>query len=230
MATILNIDTSGPQCSLCVATGGEVVVGYESGEKMDHSVTLAPFIEKCMASLKEKGMKPDAVSISNGPGSYTGLRIGLSLAKGMGFGLDIPLITLSTLEVMTVRAMFSYPDLNGGEIIVPMIDARRMEVWTAAYNCNLESVVKPQAMILSDNSLEELYRYPKVLFIGDGITKFRDLYKGNNALWLSEKGSHAKYMAPLSEKYYIENKFADLAYSVPFYLKEYQTTEPKKKF
>lgn len=229
MLNILNIDTSSTQCSVCVSQDGEIIIGYESSEKMDHSASLAPYVEKCLHQLQQKGLKLNAVSVSNGPGSYTGLRIGLSLAKGLCFGEDLKLITLSTLEILAVRAMFSYPELTGEEIIVPMIDARRMEVYTAAYTCGLEQVMPPQAMILDENSFSQLWDYQKVIFIGDGIDKFKDLFKGNNAIWLTNETSHAKFMPTLSEKCYREQEFADVAYAVPFYLKEYQTTTPKNK-
>lgn len=227
MAIILNIDTSASQCSVCLAKDGEILVGLESSEKMDHSVSLAPFVEKCLEYLKEKNEKLEAVSVSNGPGSYTGLRIGLSMAKGLSYGLNIPLITISTLEIMAVRAIFSYPDITGEEIIVPMMDARRMEVYTAAYDCSLKEIISEQPLILDYNSLKELNKASKVLFIGDGTNKFKDLYKGENEVWLGSGMAHAKFMSALSEKYFREGKFADTAYSTPNYLKEYQTTVPK---
>lgn len=229
MANILNIDTSSNLCSVAISKDGEIVTGFESTNKMDHSVSLAPFIEKCLESLKENNEKPEAVSVSNGPGSYTGLRIGLSMAKGIAYALNIPLITLSSLEIMAVRALFSYPELEGDELIVPMIDARRMEVYTCAYECSLNKIIPEEAMILDEDSLKELCDRRKVLFIGDGTTKFNSLYKGTNAIWLGEKMPHAKYMPALSEKYFREKNFSDLAYTVPYYLKEYKTTLSKKR-
>ena len=229
MANILNIDTSSTVCSVCVACEGEIKIGFESSVKMDHSSSLAPFVEKCMTDLRARNEKLDAVSVSNGPGSYTGLRIGLSLAKGIAYGNDIPLITLSTLEVMAARAIFSYPDIMGDELIVPMVDARRMEVYTGVYNCRLQPVEKARAEILTPDSFSAIYGTDKILFIGDGCNKFRQLYKGGNAVWLGNGMSHAKYMAPLSQKYFNENKFADVAYATPFYLKDYQATQPKSR-
>lgn len=229
MANILNIDTSSSQCSVCVAKDGEVILGYESSNKMDHSVTLAPYVEKCLNYLRDNKEKLEAVSVSNGPGSYTGLRIGLSLAKGLCYGLNIPLITIPSLEVLTVRAIFSYPDIMGDEVIVPMIDARRMEVYTGIYDCGLNKKINDQAMILNETSLPELIKEQKVLFIGDGSEKYRSVYKGENGTWLGPLLPHVKYMAPLSEKYFKEQRFSDPAYSVPFYLKEYQATTPKNR-
>lgn len=227
MANILNIDTSSKYCSVAMAQNGEVAVGYESREEMDHSKMLAPFIEKCLNYLRENRIKLDAVAVSAGPGSYTGLRIGLSMAKGIAFGMEIPLISISSLEIMAARAIFCYPEFKGDEIIVPMVDARRMEVYTGVYDSSLKQIKEETPLILQEDSLEDLKDFERVIFIGDGTEKFKGLYKFENAIWLGDGMPHAKYMAPLSEMYYRQSKFADLAYQVPNYLKEYQTTVAK---
>ena len=229
MAIILNIDTSSSICSVSLAKDGEIIQGYESSKKMDHSTSLAPFVKNCLDYLRQKGEKLEAVSVTIGPGSYTGLRIGLSLAKGISFGLEIPLITLSSLKVLTVRAIFSYPDFNGNELIVPMMDARRMEVYTGVYNSALEVMEPETALILDESSFKNLIQTDKVLFIGDGSDKFKELYKGSNGVWLGPLLPHAKYMATLSELYFKKKQFSDVAYSVPSYLKEYQTTQSKSR-
>ena len=141
MGVILNIDTSSKFCSVSAAMHGEIIFGIESAEEMDHSKTLAQFVKKALSKLKEKGLKLDAVAVVQGPGSYTGLRIGLSLAKGLSFSMNIPLITLSSLEVLTVRAIFSYPEIEGDELIIPMLDAGRMEVYTGLYDCSLNKLI-----------------------------------------------------------------------------------------
>lgn len=228
MAIILNIDTSSSNCSVALAVDGEIVLGFESANKMDHSISLASFVEKCIDYLRSRKEKLSVVSITNGPGSYTGLRIGLSLAKGITFGLGIPLITLSSLEVMTVRAIFTYPDFNGEELIVPMMDARRMEVYTGVYDSHLNLIRKETSLILDDSSFSDLDNDKKILFIGDGTEKFKNLFSSGNAIWLGSGMPHAKYMAPLSEKYYKEKRFSDIAYTVPNYLKDYQASKPKK--
>ena len=225
---ILNIDTSASICSVALSKDGEIMSGFQSAEKMDHSVSLAPFIEQCFDFLKKNSEKLDAVSVTIGPGSYTGLRIGLSMAKGICYGRDIPLITLSSLEVLTVRAIFSDNDFSGEELIVPMIDARRMEVFTGVYDSGLNIIQKESPKILDEKSFIELYEATKVIFVGDGSEKFRSLYKGTNGKWLGSIMPHAKYMATLSDLKYKKKEFADVAYSVPSYLKEYQTTVSKK--
>ena len=230
MANILNIDTSSKICSVAFAQDGEIRVGYESAESMDHSVSLAPFVKKCMEFLKEGQIKLDAVSVAAGPGSYTGLRIGMSLAKGLAFGLDIPLISISSLEILAVRAIFTFPEFSGQEIIIPMIDARRMEVYTCVYDSRL-NLIEPEApKILDIDSFKNLVEKDKILIIGDGSEKFKPIFKSENVVWLGQGMPHAKYMTALSEKYYRENKFSDVAYSVPTYLKEYQATQPKRIF
>ncbi|MCH5234339.1 MAG: tRNA (adenosine(37)-N6)-threonylcarbamoyltransferase complex dimerization subunit type 1 TsaB [Muribaculaceae bacterium] len=229
MPNILNIDTSSSICSVALAKEGEVVLGYESSKKMDHSTSLAPFVEKCLDFLRDRNESLDAVSVTSGPGSYTGLRIGMSLAKGIAFGLEIPLITLSSLEVMAVRAIFTYPGFSGEEIVIPMIDARRMEVYTGVFDSSLNLLEPEKALILDENSFKKFKNFDKIIFIGDGIEKFKDIYQNKNAIWLGDGMPHAKYMVAISEKYFRENKFSDVAYSVPSYLKEYQATTPKQR-
>lgn len=229
MANILNIDTASGICSVALAKDGEVILGYESSEKMDHSTSLAPFAEKCLNYARDHRISLDAVAVSAGPGSYTGLRIGMSLAKGICFGLNIPLITISTLKIMAVRAIFTDDSFEGDELIVPMVDARRMEVYTGVFNSGLELLEEEKPLILDENSFSNLIDERKVIFIGDGSSKFRELYSGKNAIWAGEGMSHAKYMATLAELDYRKKNFADLAYSVPSYLKEYQAGKPKNK-
>lgn len=229
MAVILNIETSGKTCSVSLTKDGAVEFMLEDTEGMNHATKLAPFAERCMEELKRKDEKLDAVAVSLGPGSYTGLRISLSFAKGLAFSLDIPLIGISTLQILAVKAMFRNMNWEGDETIVGMIDARRMEAFCGGYDFALNEVVKECPVILDENSFNELYGKRKVIFLGDGSEKFKDLYKGNNAVWLGALTPHANDMIALSEKYFREGKFLDVAYSTPNYLKEYQTTVPKNK-
>ena len=229
MANILNIDTSSKFCSIALSVDGEIAFGLESSNEMDHSSTLAPFVDQAIQFLKERDLKLEAVAVAYGPGSYTGLRIGLSLAKGLAYSFDIPLITLSSLEIMAVRAIFSYPDIQGNEIIVPMMDAGRMEVYAGIYDCALSSLDEEKPIILTEDSFKEFNNKDKVLFVGDGSNKFKDVYSWKNAVWFTDSMPHAKYMAALSEKYFREKKFADIAYATPKYLKEYQAIVSKNR-
>lgn len=227
MATIINIETSSKVCSVALSKDGVIELEMEDSEGMNHANCLAPFVEKCLSEAKRKEYTIDAISVSLGPGSYTGLRIGLSLAKGLAFSMDKPLIGLSTLQVLAVKAMFRNMLWEGDEIIVGMVDARRMEVFSGVYNFALQEIIKEGPEILTENSFSQLHSYRKVIFIGDGSEKFKPLYSGNNAIWLGNLYPHARDMIALSEKYFREGKFIDTAYSTPNYLKEYQTTVPK---
>lgn len=172
-------------------------------------------------------MKLDAVAVSIGPGSYTGLRIGLSEAKGLCFGLDIPLIGVNTLKLLSVAVMFS-KNIGPDDYFVPMIDARRMEVFTAVYDLALNEVMPNQAMILDENSFADLLESRKLHFIGNGADKASDLIKSQNAEFTLGIRPNAADMIALSEKAFRENDFLDLAYSTPNYIKKFHTTTPKK--
>lgn len=229
MATIINIETSSQICSVALTKDGMVEFQLEDTEGMNHAVKLAPFVERCIDEATRKGDKIDAVAVSLGPGSYTGLRIGLSLAKGLAFSLGTPLIGLSTLQILAVKAMFRNIEWQGDEILVPMVDARRMEVFTGAYDFALNAIEPEGAKILDSGSFANLFGKRRVVFMGDGASKFKSVYMGGNGEWIDGLMPHARDMIALSEKYFRERNFLDLAYSTPNYLKEYQTTVPKNK-
>lgn len=229
--TIINIETSGKICSVALTMDGALEFQLDDREGMQHANKLAPFVDRCMAELARKEIKPDAVAVSIGPGSYTGLRIGLSLAKGLAFSLQVPLIGVDTLKILAVKAMFSSMNWDATEILVPMVDARRMEVFTAAYDFALNPVTEPGPMILDENSFADLLNSGKQLyFIGDGAEKAKKVIKHPNAHWIDGLLPQAKDMLALSEKAFRENDFIDIAYSTPNYLKSYQTTKPKPVF
>lgn len=230
MATILNIETSGAICSVAVSQDGLVEYQLEDLEAMNHAKRLAPFIEKCMNEINRREMKLDAVAVSIGPGSYTGLRIGLSAAKGVCFGLDIPLLAVSTLEILAVKTMFRSMDWTGEEILVPMLDARRMEVYTAAYDFALNKIMAPQPLILDEGSYKVLPTGRKVVFMGPGSEKAKGVVCLPDAQWVDGVEAHARDMVALAEKAFREGCIADTAYTVPEYLKEFQATAPKNKF
>lgn len=229
MAIIINIETSSDVCSVAISKDGAIEFQMEDSEGMNHATRLAPFVEKCMGELKRKGERPDAIAVSIGPGSYTGLRIGLSLAKGLAFSLGVPIIGISTLQILSVKAMFRNILWEGDELIVPMIDARRMEVYTAIYDFSLNPIMQEKPLVLDDQSFSNLYGKRKVIFIGNGSEKFKGVYKGDNAEWLGNIPAKASDMIALAEKYYNAGNFIDLAYSTPNYLKDYKTTVSKNK-
>ena len=162
MAVILNIETSTDHCSVALTAEGMVLAHQEDGSGRNHAALLSDYIKYCLDFARDKDLKPDAVAVSMGPGSYTGLRIGLSEAKGLAYALDVPLIGIDTLRIMSCNVMFTQ-ELEGDEIFVPMIDARRMEVYTTAFDFALEPVMPQQALILDTDSYSDIIgSYPKI--------------------------------------------------------------------
>lgn len=221
MSTILCIETSGKFCSVALVHEGLAEFTREDDVEMNHARAIAPFVESCVEESRRREWKIDAVAVSMGPGSYTGLRIGLSIAKGLCFSLGVPLIGVSTLQLLAVKAMFRNIDWEGDEILVPMIDARRMEVYTAAYDFRLNALISPKPLILSDNCFEELPSDRNIFFMGDGAEKSKQVLKGEHYHWIDNVNPRAADMTALSEKALRENRFLDTAYCVPEYLKDY---------
>ena len=228
MATILNIETSTNVCSVAFGSDGQIVAHNENYEGLSHATLLSQFIKDALDTAARKTLHIDAIAVSIGPGSYTGLRIGLSQAKGLAFGLELPLIGINTLQLLTVSAMFS--DFFDDDVLfVPMIDARRMEVYTAVYNSALESIMEPQPMILDEKSLSDLLHINKLVLMGNGAEKAYKVISNPNAKFVPNIKPVAVDMLALSEKAFREQRFIDVAYSTPLYLKDFQTTIPKKK-
>ena len=196
---------------------------------MNHATLLSGFIKQCLDVAAGHEMKLDAVAVSMGPGSYTGLRIGLSEAKGLAYALDIPLIGVDTLMLMAVHMMFNV-DVEPDALFAPMIDARRMEVYTAVYNMMLEPLTAQTPLILESDSYEMYTGDRKVYFGGNGSDKARGVIANPNFMWVEDVNPLAVDMPALSEKAYMNRQFLDLAYSVPSYLKEDQATKTKKRF
>ena len=229
MATILNIETSTQVCSVALTNEGQVLEHHENYDGQTHATLLSAYVKSALDYVHSRELKLDAIAVSIGPGSYTGLRIGLSEAKGLAFGLEVPLIGVNTLQLLVVSTMFNHFIDEDELLYVPMIDARRMEVYTAAYNPALEAVIEPQAMILDENSFADILESHKVVFMGNGSTKARDVIKHPNAIFIDGVKPVAVDMLALSEKAFRESRFIDVAYSTPLYLKEFQATTPKKK-
>ena len=227
MANILNIDTSTDVCSVALTSEGSVLEHREDYEGQNHAKVLSSFINDMLDYATPRGIKLDAVAVSMGPGSYTGLRIGLSEAKGLCFGSDIPLIGISTLELLTVTVMFR--DFWDDDILfVPMIDARRKEVYTGVYDLALNKIMQPQPLILDENSFQE-YKDKQIVFFGNGSDKAKDIIQLPNARFIKNIRPEAVNMMALSERSFRNNNFIDIAYSTPEYLKDFQSTTRKKK-
>lgn len=228
MAVILNIDTTTAVCSAALTAEGMILCHDEDFNGRNHAALLSGFIKKCLDFAEERELKLDAVAVSMGPGSYTGLRIGLSEAKGLTYALGIPLIGINTLELMATRVMFSTDDVDPDSILVPMIDARRMEVFTAAYDFGLQQLLAPGPLILDENSYADLIATGRpVLLFGDGSAKAADVVKAPNLTIVPDVVPLAVDMVALAERDFAQRKFIDLAYSTPLYLKEFQATKPK---
>lgn len=227
--TILIIETSAETCSVALAEEGMLLWQQIEEQPMKHSEVLAPFVKKALDELARREKKLDAVAVSLGPGSYTGLRIGLSEAKGLCFGLDIPLIGINTLKALAVKAMFLPRLWEGDELLVPMIDARRMEVYTAAYDFALNAVMEPQPLILDSESYSNLPAGRSAWIFGSGAAKAEGLLIRPDTHWLKLEPLIASDMIALAEKAFRESDFLDIAYSTPAYLKAVHTTKPKTK-
>lgn len=227
MACILCIETATPSCSVALAKDGEVLFEKVSSEQMSHSAVLAVYIEEALSILKEKNLSLDAVAVSSGPGSYTGLRIGTSTAKGLCFGFDIPLISLSTLSVLTAGAI----RITQGEkaFYCPMIDARRMEVYAAVYDEAMNELSETEAVIVDENSFASFLEQGKVYFLGNGAPKTASILTSANAQYIDYPSPIAAEMVAMAEKAYANSNFVDKAYFEPFYLKEFVATIAKNK-
>ena len=221
---LLSIETSTEICSVALSRDKECLTVVEDCQGNSHAEKLLVFIDKALQQAGLKKNELDAVCISEGPGSYTGLRIGSSSAKGLCAALNIPLIAVSTLQGMAYGAREQYPDYKQ---YAPMIDARRMEVYTAVYNPYLEPVKQVSNLILDEQAYSDFLTRDKVVFCGNGTTKALALLSDNsNAIFCNTKTS-ARYLLALGHQKYIEQNFADIAYFEPFYLKEFQAGKKK---
>ncbi len=224
MALILNIDTSTTVCSANLAKEGTVISLRENNDGLNHSLLLVLYVKELVEEQQIEAKQWDAGSVSMGPGSYTGLRIGVSLAKGLCFGSSLPLIAVNTLQALAASVS---EKLREEALYCPMIDARRMEVYTALFDRENQTRQEAGAQILGPDSFSDLLRTHIVYFFGNGSDKFRDVITSPNARFLPDVQTSSANMARLSEERYREQKFEDVAYFEPFYLKEFITTTPK---
>lgn len=227
MSCILNIETATPVCSVVVSNNGEIVFERENTDGPSHASLLGVFVAEAVAKVREMGLTLDAISVSCGPGSYTGLRIGVSEAKGLCYGLAIPLIAIKTPLIMAQKVLET-ESVEEDALLCPMIDARRMEVYAALYDNKLNVVRDIAADIVDGDSYQEYLSEAKVLFFGNGADKCKEALVSNNAHFLEGVYPSAKYMVRLSEEAYNTQQFVDTAYFEPFYLKDFVATTPKK--
>lgn len=229
MNYILNIETATQVCSVGLAMDGNTVALRESSEKNIHAGKTTIFIEEVIREAAIGYEDLSAVAVSEGPGSYTGLRIGTSVAKGLCYSLDIPLIAVSTLQAMALGAAGKAGPV-GDTLFCPMIDARRMEVYSALYDAGNEKVRDVRAEIVDENFLGDIFAGRKVLFFGDGAQKCREVLINRTELhFLEAIVPSASHMATIAHQAYLRSEFADTAYFEPFYLKEFIPGKPKIK-
>ena len=224
---ILHIETSTNVCSIALSEGPTCIFSKSNDDGMNHAKLLSPFIAEALDFIKNRNKKIDAIAVSSGPGSYTGLRIGVSTAKGLCYGLDIPLIAVSTLEIMAVQEISNVEEVENA-LFCPMIDARRMEVYTAIYNSKGEIKKEISAEIINEESYSDYLENQTVCFFGNGSDKCKQTITHPNARFISNVVPLAENMIIPAEKAFNNKNFEDVAYFEPYYLKEFQATTPKK--
>jgi tRNA threonylcarbamoyladenosine biosynthesis protein TsaB len=232
MSLILNLESSTEVCSASLSENGEMMALAESTEGQNHARLLSVFAQQLMKDNKLEFKQLNAVAVSKGPGSYTGLRIGVSLAKGLCYASQIPLIAISPLKAMSahVSSNLEKYHLKASEnlIFCPMIDARRMEVYTALYDWQGQEIEKVSAKVIDSHSYENKLQGHRLVFFGNGSFKCKAEIKHPNALFIDDVKTSAQFMCSLSNKAYENNQFEDLAYFEPFYLKDFIAGIPKK--
>ncbi len=233
MAVILNIETATPLCSVALSVDGSVVSQRETSEDRSHASKLTVFIKEILA---EKGIGVhdlDAVAVGKGPGSYTGLRIGVSTAKGLCYGANLPLIAVGTLRIL-FNQLAAFPEViqplldKPGTLFCPMIDARRMEVFTCLFNSRGDEVEPVSARIIEQDTYSGLLSGHTLVFFGSGMDKCRNTLEGQHAVFVPDVWPHAASLALLAEQKYSLQEFENIAYFEPFYLKDFMATIPKK--
>ena len=227
MTYILHLETTTDVCSVALSKDDEVIALKESAEERNHAALLSLFIEEVLENQKIKTKDLSAVSVSEGPGSYTGLRIGVSTAKGIAYGLNIPLIAIPTLQAIAYSALLNEKNFD---FIAPMIDARRMEVYTSLFDSQLNEKEPTRALIVEEDSFQNILNEKRVLFLGTGAEKCKEIIKGKNAIFSEKTNISASNMVKLAYKKYQTRDFVDTAYFEPFYLKEFVAIKSKKSF
>ncbi len=227
MACILNIETSTDVCSVAVSENGTCIFKEEDHSGPNHAVKLGVFVDEALSFTDNHAIPFDAVAVSSGPGSYTGLRIGTSMAKGVCYARDLKLLAVPTLEVLCVPVLLRH-ELPDDALLCPMIDARRMEVYAAVFNRALRPVRATMADVVDQTTYKEFLDEHPVYFFGNGAAKCMDAIDHPNAHLIEGIEPLAKNMFPLAEKRFLREEFEDVAYFVPNYLKDFVALKPKK--
>ncbi|RUL59290.1 tRNA (adenosine(37)-N6)-threonylcarbamoyltransferase complex dimerization subunit type 1 TsaB [Prevotella koreensis] len=227
MACILSIETSTDVCSVAMSENGQCIFKQEDHGGPNHAVSLGVYIDEALSFTDNHAIPLGAVAVSCGPGSYTGLRIGVSMAKGVCYGRNVPLLAVPTLEVMCVPVLLNH-EIEEDTLLCPMIDARRMEVYSAIYNRALKEQRETRADVVDADTYREYLDRRPVYFFGNGAAKCMETINHPNARLIEGIEPLAKYMFPLAERKWVQEEYEDLAYYVPFYLKDFVAKMPKK--
>ena len=233
MALILNIETSSENCSVAIAKDGIVSATSQSSETKSHAIILTVLIEKLMLENSYSFAQLDAIAVSKGPGSYTGLRIGVSVAKGLCYGAGKPLIAINTLQSMMNglrQELTEFETLFGSDFVFcPMLDARRQEVYLANFSKSGDLLRETTAEIVQEDSFAEILKDRKLVFFGSGAEKVKSIIHHDNAIFVDGFELKASYLSSLAEDAFQKKQFEDVAYFEPFYLKDFVATIPKRK-
>ena len=227
MACILHIETSTDVCSVAVSEDSQVIFQQDDHSGPNHAERLGSMVDEALSFTDSHAIPFDAVAVSCGPGSYTGLRIGVSMAKGVCYGRDLKLIAVPTLELMCVPLLLG-EKIEEDALLCPMLDARRMEVYAALYDRALKPAREIGADIVDADTYREWLDRQPVYFFGNGAKKCMDVINHPNARYIDGVEPLAKWMMPLAERRWIQEQFEDVAYFVPFYLKDFVAKMPKK--
>lgn len=228
MSSILHIETSTSACSVAVSEDGQNIFRKEDLKGPSHAVSLGVFVDEALSFADSHALPLDAVAVSCGPGSYTGLRIGVSMAKGVCYGRNLRLIGIPTLKILCVPVLLYHDELPDDALLCPMIDARRMEVYAAVYDRALRPVRDIAADIVDEHSYADYLQEHPVYFFGNGAAKCKEKLTHPNAHFIDDIQPLASMMFPLAEKAIAEGRFEDVAYFEPFYLKEFVAGTSKK--
>lgn len=228
MSCILNIETSTNVCSVALSQDGVCLYEDVNMEGPSHAQVLAGYVKNAASFADSHAIPIDAIAISKGPGSYTGLRIGVSEAKGVAYGRDAKLLSVPTLKLLTVPILLGHEELPEDALLCPMIDARRMEVYCALYDRALNEVVQTQALVIDSDSFKNYLDKQPIYFMGNGADKCVETIQHPNAHFIKNIVPQAKNMIPLAEMAMAKEQFEDVAYFEPFYLKEFVATKSKK--
>lgn len=227
MSCILYIETSTNVCSVAVSEDGKVIFDKADRTGNNHAEALGSFVDEAMSFADSHAIPLDAVAVSSGPGSYTGLRIGVSMAKGVCYALNLPLLSVPTLELMCVPVLLRNEEIEDEALLCPMIDARRMEVYAALYDRALKPVRGVQADVVDADTYRQWLEDRPVYFFGNGAAKCMDTINHPNAHLIEGIEPVAKWMMPLAERKMLNDIHEDVAYFVPYYLKDFVAKQPK---